>query len=43
MTKEITWSPLGADGSFSFKSKRLSNQDAFYQLHLNHKTHWKFA
>ncbi len=35
MAKEIAWSPLGADGSFSFKSNLLSNQDAFYQLHLN--------
>ncbi|MEP5340204.1 MAG: response regulator transcription factor [Algibacter sp.] len=35
MNKEVAWSPLEADGSFSFKSKHLSNQDAFYQLHLN--------
>ncbi|MDO5969251.1 response regulator transcription factor [Flavivirga aquimarina] len=34
-TKEVAWSPLGADGSFSFSSKLLSNQDTFYQLHLN--------
>lgn len=35
IAKEVAWSPLGADGSFSFKSKLFSNQDAFYQLHLN--------
>lgn len=35
MAKEIAQSPLGADGAFSFKSSLLSNQDAFYQLHLN--------
>ncbi len=35
IAKEVAWSPLEADGSFSFKSKLLSNQDAFYQLHLN--------
>ncbi len=35
MAKEIAWSPLGTDGTFSFNSKLLSSQDAFYQLHLN--------
>ncbi|WP_317130327.1 response regulator transcription factor [Changchengzhania lutea] len=35
MAEEVAWSPLGTDGSFSFKSKLLSNQDAFYQLYLN--------
>lgn len=37
IVKEVAWSPLGDNGSFSFKSKLLSNQDAFYQLHLYRK------
>ncbi len=37
IAEEVAWSPLGADGSFSFKSKLLTNLDAFYQLHLNRR------
>ena len=32
--KEVAWSTLATDGSFSFEAKYLSNQDAFYQLKL---------
>lgn len=35
MAKEVAWSPLADDGSFSFNSKHLSDQDAVYQLQLN--------
>ena len=35
MAKEVAWSSLGDDGSFSFNKKHLSDQDAVYQLHLN--------
>ena len=32
---EVAWSHLGADGSFSFNRKHLSEQNAVYQLRIN--------
>lgn len=35
MAEEVGWSALQSDGSFTFNSKHLSDQDAIYRLHLN--------
>ncbi|WP_411029312.1 helix-turn-helix domain-containing protein [Spongiimicrobium sp. 3-5] len=35
LAKEVAWSSLDRDGSFSFNSKHIAVQDAVYQLHLN--------
>lgn len=35
IVKEVTWSPITKNGSFSFQRKHISDKDAVYRLYVN--------
>ena len=40
-SKEIAWSPIAEDGSFSFDRKHISDNDAVYRISVNGKDQFK--